>query len=565
MSNIRFSLLIAAWLSIATLGFPAAFLATHGLDPGGWPTGENRDVAQWFSAPGLTAIYQVSGIVVRTSQTYISMAIGKSPAFPDGGFVELLMIAGAAILLNVVIVGGARTEVRHPTSTRFGNAHFASSRDLSHTRAGLELGVDPATGRPVRVEVEGNLITIAPPRRGKTTGLVLPNLAFADQDAWAGPVVVIDPKGDAYRAARRRRRAMGRIVRCIDPLGLAGGRDRWNPLARRLPSDVLHLQAMAQSLLPQVDHSSEGGAYFRDRAVVAIVAAMQAAIRDGDAQLTTAAALVNDHERLLDAVRDRHDAVSADARSILMCNERTRSDTLTTAEQAFSWLLDAVMQDAVRDHTFDLADLCDGQTDLFIVLPADDRRKVLAPYIRLLLSDLFTAVRERRAAERLIVYIDEAFVLGAFDAILNAAGELPGYGVSLWTFWQSENQLIKTFGPQGAAILRDTAEVCQLFNLARANPDECRRWSEALGTYTGVDGTESKDPRTGQITTSRSAVAVPLVHPADMAATTQRRSIVFLNNPSYTTDPLLLGKTRADQDSRFADLLDPTPPVGARR
>jgi len=50
-----------------------------------------------------------------------------------------------------------------------------------------------------------------------------------------------------------------------------------------------------------------------------------------------------------------------------------------------------------------------------------------------------------------------------------------------------------------------------------------------------------------------------------MAATTQRRSIVFLNNPSYTTDPLLLGKTRADQDSRFADLLDPTPPVGARR
>jgi len=562
LSNSRFALLIAAWLSIATLGFPAAFLAMHGLDPDGWPPGEARDLAQWFSAPGETPVYQVSGVLVRTAGTYLSMALRRSAAFADGGVAELLMLAGSALLLNIVIVGGAKTELRHPRSKRFGNARFAESRELSRMRSGLELGADPATGRPVRVEVEGNLLTIAPPRRGKTTGLVLPNLTFVDHSAWAGPVVVIDPKGDAYQAAKRRRLAMGRTVRCIDPLQLVGGKDRWNPLSRRPPSDVLRLQAMARALLPSVDRPGEAGAFFHDRAVVVIVAAMLAAIRAGRARLTIVAALVNEYERLLGAMRDRQDAIYRDARSILTGNERTRSDILATASQAFSWLSDPLMQHAVGDNTFDLTDLCHGETDLFIVLPADDRKEILAPYVRLLLSALFTAVRERRVAERIVVYVDEAFILGQFDTMLNAVGELPGYGVSLWTFWQSENQLIKTYGDDGAAILRDTAEVVQLFNLVRANPDECRRWSEALGTYTGVDETETKDASAGRTTKSQGAAPIPLVQPAEMAAATRLRSIVFLNNPRYTTDPLWLNKTRADQDARFAGLLDPRPPIG---
>jgi len=428
---------------------------------------------------------------------------------------------------------------------------------------GLELGFDPATRRPVRVQVEGNLLTVAPPRRGKTGGLVLPNLAFPDVDAWAGPAVVIDPKGDAFRAARRRRAAMGRKVRCIDPLGLAGGTDRWNPLLRRLPDDVLYFQSMAQALLPPTNHTSEAGAFFRDRAGVVIVASMLAAIRNGHADAIAAAELVRDYRQLLHALQGKDDAVSNDARSILTADERTRSEILATAAQAFSWALDPLMQKVVQAHTFELRDLCDGDTDLFVVLPADDRRKIIAPYVRWLLGDLFAAVRERRVAERILIFLDEAFVLGAYDAIIAGAGELPGYGVSLWTFWQSEAQLIETYGAHGAAILRDTAEVTQIFNLSRASADECRRWSEAMGTYTGVDETETRDPGTGRVTTSRTAAAAPLVHPAAMAAETQRNSIVFLNSPDYTTDPLKLGKTRADRDNRFSELLDLSPPVGS--
>ncbi len=41
--------------------------------------------------------------------------------------------------------------------------------------------------------------------------------------------------------------------------------------------------------------------------------------------------------------------------------------------------------------------------------------------------------------------VDEAFVLGRFDAILRGAGELPGYGVSLV-------DLLAVGGPAGRSL-----------------------------------------------------------------------------------------------------------------
>ena len=64
------------------------------------------------------------------------------------------------------------------------------------------------SGRPIRVAVEGNILTVAPPRTGKTSGLIIPNLAGIDGNSWCGPVVIIDPKGEVYRATAARRREM---------------------------------------------------------------------------------------------------------------------------------------------------------------------------------------------------------------------------------------------------------------------------------------------------------------------------------------------------------------------
>lgn len=559
---LRVGLVLLLVLVTFLIGYPAAYLATHGLDLRAWPRIPGTPF-DWF-APAGPGWAGWLGLFQHMASTYGSMARGQTNNLSGGGVPAFLAIWGLAIGLMVpLVMGGRLVPLRHRLK-RYGDARFAGRRELARMRRGLELGLDPDTGRAVRIAVEGNLITIAPPRTGKTGGLILPNLALLEPGAWGGPVVVIDPKGDALRAARRRREAIGQTVRVLDPLGLSGDSDRWDPLLGLDPEDVLELQSMARALLPDVDQTTEGGTFFRDRAVVLIVAALQVVIRAGQG-VTEAAALVSEGgEALLAALKGRTDPVAKDARGILRSkDEKSRSNILSTAAQAFGWLLDARMQRVVTGHTFALDEVCAGDTDLFIVLPADDRRTEIAPYVRWLLASLFSTVRRTPVAERVIVAIDEAFVLGRFDAILRGAGELPGYGVSLWTFWQSEAQMVEAYGQAGATILRDTAEVIMLFNLSMAQGEERERWSKALGTFTGVQETVTTDPATGKVSRSSTAVAEALVPASDLAALTQRHTLVFLNSRAHTTDPLKLKKTLAHEDARCTGLLDFMKPVQA--
>ncbi|MCB4806473.1 type IV secretory system conjugative DNA transfer family protein [Methylobacterium brachiatum] len=557
----RAGLILVMGLATFLLGYPAAFLASHGLDTRAWPASLGTPFA-WFTPEGSGAGAWLA-LVVRMGQTYLKMVLGRSETLPGGGREAFGIVWGTAIALGMLILMGGRLVPLRHRLRRFGDADFASPRALARMRKGIELGLDPKTNRAVRVQVEGNLLTIAPPRSGKTSGLILPNLAFPEPGAWAGPAVVIDPKGDVVRAVRRRRESMGQRVCVLDPLNLAGGTDRWDPLLGLDPEDVLELQSMARALLPEAGQTSEAGAFFRDRAGVLIVAALQCVIRAGQGA-PEAAALVRDPTALRAALEGYDDAVAQDARGILDSDdEKSRASILTTAAQGFSWMLDTRMQQVVTGHSFSLDALCTGDTDLYIVLPADDRRKELSAYVRWLLAALFSTVRRTPVAERLLVIIDEAYVLGRFDAILRGAGELPGYGVSLWTFWQSEAQITDTYGEAGAAILRDTAEALMLFNLSGAQGAERERWSSALGTFTGVQETVSRDPTTGRETKSVAPGPEALVPASELARLTQRHTLVFLNSAAYTTDPLKLRKTLAHRDARFAGLLNPVAPVRA--
>ena len=557
----RIGLVILVFAATFLLGYPAAYLATHGLDARAWPALRGTP-GDWFTPEGAGLGAWLDGLV-RMGRTYVNMALGGSDALPGGGRSSVLFVWSIPVALGVLILmGGRLVPLRHHLR-RFGDAAFASPRDLARMRKGIELGLDPDTGRAVRVQLEGNLLTIAPPRTGKTGGLILPNLALPEPGAWAGPAVVIDPKGDVVRAVRRRRESMGQTVYVLDPLGLAGGSDRWDPLLGLDAEDVLELQSMARALLPETAQPSEAGAFFRDRASILVVAALQCAIRSGQG-VPEAAALVRNPDALLAALEGYDDAVAQDARGILASPpDKSRADILATAAQGFGWMLDTRMQQVVTGHSVRLDALCSGSADLYIVLPADDRGKELAPYVRWLLAALFSTVRRTPVAERLLVVIDEAYTLGRFGAILRGAGELPGYGVSLWTFWQSEAQIIDTYGEAGAAILRDTAEAVLLFNLAGAQGAERERWSTALGTFTGVQETISRDPNTAKETKSVAPGPEALVPASELARVTQRHTLVFLASGAYTTDPLKLRKTLAHNDARFSGLLDFVAPVRA--
>jgi type IV secretion system protein VirD4 len=558
-SNRGWRLLAALFLVaiVLAVGWPAAFVSVHGWNPDGWPSVAGMATPrEWLAVLRHVELGTIIG-------AYWKMADGTSPAFAGGGVIEVKVLAVIALSLGTVVMMRRKAGPTRDPSGAYGNVDWASTSDLARMKAGLELGIDPNTGLAARVQVEGNLLTIAPPRSGKTGGFIIPNLACPEPNAWAGPAVVIDPKGDAFRAVRRRRTAMGKTLRCLDPLNYAGGTDRWNPLCRTDPSDVLYLQSMALALLPQAAQQTEAGAYFRSRAVDLLVGAFQCCIHQGHPDPVWAAKLLSNPAELATVLKEQEHPAADAAREILAMEDRSRDTIISSMRQATQWLIDERMRTIVQDHTFELSDLGSGDVDLFIVLPADDRKTIIAPYIRWLLADLFTSVRQNKPAERIIAFIDEARVLGRFDSIIDGVGELPGYGISIWTIWQSRFQMLETYGENGAEILLGTSEVTNIFDLPAVQPDELERWSKAIGNFTGVKSTKKSE--SGKTTETQEPEERRLVVATDLPAFFQESQVALLNSRSYTRMPIKLGRSLAYTDPRFCGLIDVDPPVGAMR
>jgi type IV secretion system protein VirD4 len=520
------------------LGFPVAEFMVHGLDASLWPN-TIQAPSVWFTA-------MVHSLGWDSLIAYRDMAIGQTKALGPYGRSALAWIVAGPLLAFVACFVPNYGPRRDPRGT-YGNARWASRKERGRMRIGLELGLDPDTRRPIRVSTESHIITIAPPRTGKTSGLLIPNLAVPDNKGWCGPAIVIDPKGEAYRAVAARRRALGRTVRCLDPIGIVGGTDTWNPLAAIDPKDILHLQRIARSLLPE---QAQGEAvYFQNRAVDVIVGAFLAAHAIKRPMPKCAAWLLSDLPHFEKALAPLKGAAAAAAKGVLAMDPKGRDSILSTAAQAFSWCADERLQRLTDESSFSISDVTTGNMDLFITLPAEDM-ETLTPLMRWLLCELFTAVRRRRAREPIVCFIDEAATLGRFNELLIAAGELPGQNLRLWTFWQSRSQIIDVNGTDGARTLLNTAEFTTYSDLPLTDPDERDFLSRSIGDYTLMESVETKDERTGNTSRAFQPKAVRLMTEDAVGQVPSTDLIVFPNSKRYAKRPMILRKT-AHNDSRL--------------
>lgn len=536
------------FVALLIVGYPLACLAEHGYDLRLWPAvAELPSVFVWLSlkSGGLHLV-----------DTYRAMFAGQAQALAGGGFFQALAVlligGGAAGSIGTPRLKGPQ---RDPNET-YGGARWTSVSERRRMRAGLEVGTDPVTGRTIRFAVKGNLVSIAPPRTGKTSGLLIPNLLAPESTAWFGPVVVIDPKGETYTATARRRRELGRRVVCLDPVGIVGGKDTWNPLLTFDPNDILYLQRLARALLP--DSVSAEGQYFQDRAAAVIVAGFLAAHAEGQPTARRVSQYLADTTLFAKVLKGVAADPARKVAALLDADPKTRDPILSTAAQAFQWCDDARLQRLTETSTLDLTALCRGEADLFITLPTEDMRG-LAPLIRWILTELFTSVRRNRPSERMVVFIDEARVLGKFEEIVLASGELPGYNASLWTFWQDRSQLMKLYGEADACTMLATAEVVTVSDPALVDPDEREHWSRAIGDYTLLEESRTTEAaqngKPGRTTTSKTVKAVRLKTAQALSALPVTDLIVLPNSPLHPKRALQIRKTRHD-DSRLDGLAD---------
>ncbi len=548
---IKETLVIIPPVFVATLccGYPLALAFEHGLQPAYWPSSSN-----WFEVSNLDQLW------VRL-RFYLPMLIGQDTFFSGGGLYQVLVLLVPTLFAfyRATIVIQGPEGLRRSKNAYLGSARFASSEEITKLQQGLELGRDPTSGQPVRVKVESSLITFAPPRTGKTSGLILPNLAFSEPNAWSGPAVILDTKGEIYLASAARRRALGRTVVCLDPTGLVGGTDRWNPLARIKADNVLYLQRTARALLPGGTARDANGSYFENRAVDYLVGVFIAALTLGAPTPNLLPKLIKDKAKLIATLEGLGDNNAARSTlGILHAEDRVREPIESSVQQALSWMNDPRLQALVSENSFDLTKLAAGELDIFVTYPSSDGQ-TLAPFFRWLLMDIFGIARETTLEERVVIFADEAANLGHFNELLAAASELPGRGISLWTFWQGRHQPEGLYGATDAQTLENLAEIMTFSDPAAADPEQLEHFSRVLGRYTAF--VESSTEADGRTTTNRSTQAIDLMNASDLAKLDSRKLIVVSNSSHRAKRPMLLDKTVWYKDRRFARFLTPINPV----
>lgn len=339
---------------------------------------------------------------------------------------------------------------------------------VSARRIGFAPQEPAAAGSLITYSGDGHLITFAPTGTGKTSGPVICNAL-----KHPGQLIVLDMKGEIYKATAETRRAMGQSVHVIDLRDNAEC-DSLNPLdlAARCGGDPA---VVARSFAAElIDRSAEErDPFWNNWAETMITGGVAWLLADRPAEQRRLSALfdlysgddvVYDIACLLDEKKVLNRAAKAAFTSFLQLPDRETRPSVLGTTQTHLRLFDSDLVRRLTDSTsLDIEALIAGEPmSLYIIVPPL-RLTAYRPLLRMWLSGLILSLTQRKVppAERTLMLCDEVGNLGKIDALLTAATLMRSWGLTLWTFWQNAAQL-SIYGAQ-ANTLVDNAGVIQIF------------------------------------------------------------------------------------------------------
>ncbi|QMW01458.1 type IV secretory system conjugative DNA transfer family protein [Spirosoma foliorum] len=424
-------------------------------------------------------------------------------------------------------------------SNRFGSARFARPDELNPYRQGPGIYI----GGGYVFKDKGHILTVAGTRGGKGTNLIIPNLLGLG--GYTGSWVVIDPKGENAAITARYQRKSGRQVVILNPWGLLeehiGEAESYNPLDILADTSSIHLvddaHMIAEMLVPV--ERDDKNRFFTDtaRSVVTGLIMQIATTQEGDDRTLTTlwrwARLAGDEwDELIARMRLNNDPVNGEIIrnagneivKLMEAGEETFGSILSSVLQATDFLKSPSLQKALRSG-YDPATLSDGDTALYIIIPAD-KLQSHARWLRLMATTTLRAV-VRNPNKRVTFLLDEFAALGYLPEIETALSTYAGFEITVWPILQSLIQLQGLYGENWETFTANTA-IRQFFTI---NDNFTANYvSAAIG-------------QTSHVVTSRSWFGVsdananqrPLVTPDEVRRGSADNIFAFLGgNPSTT-------------------------------
>lgn len=425
---------------------------------------------------------------------------------------------------------------------------LSDSKFWRYQRGGVLIGW--ARGVPVGVKDDRHLMTVAGARAGKTSTLLIPNLAL-----YEGSTLVLDPKGElATATALHRRDKLGHTVRVLDPWGVAvvpdGLRGKFDPLTALMDADpravrdrVDDAALMAEALIQE---HGENNAHWTNSARDFLRAAIlwfahcgrdlgqlpellsdMMTVSDKTAENDNPFLHMLEYGRTADIPADVAAVIRNAAEGTMGTQSRERSSILSTARNQLGFLESGPLRDNLAKGDFSLRDLKRKPMTIYLCLPAA-RMETHAKWLRLILNMSMAALeREPRRPEALpvLLMLEEFAALGHMRALEQAAAYLAGYGVKLWSVLQDLTQLKRHYKEGWETFIGNAGTITAFGN---ADQTTLEYLSKMLGdTFTFVE--ESSGPPTsgdasrGAPDKRASFQKVPLLAPAEIAQHFGRR------------------------------------------
>lgn len=337
---------------------------------------------------------------------------------------------------------------------------------------GLRLGT--GAGRHAEahfVAPEQCLLAIGPPRSGKTSALVVPNVLSA-----CGPVVTTSTKPDvALTTAAARRRVGGCML--FDPRGgadvaAAAGLELvgWSPVAGSLDWDAASL--MAESMVRTARPGPPRGeaAHWNERAQALLAPAFHAAALDGMPMRVLLSTLDRRQGQDIRAILARHDTVGAGYGTglaldcldgILGTEERERSGIFSTASSVLGAYRSERALASSELPPVDFAQFVRGGGTLYVCSGSDEQRQA-APIVGGLLRDARLAAYRAAAAGEigpacrrppLLLLLDEVANIAPLHDLPTLVSEGGSQGVVTLACLQDLSQAEARWGREGEGLL----------------------------------------------------------------------------------------------------------------